>query len=169
VKFSSLYDKRWREDVLWEAGRQGKANRGAPGVEGESREAMASSGQAGAMIRRLRRERRAHTDRFDPVRRVAIPKPQGGTRPVGRATGEDRVVQTAMQLGLEPSCAADCHDGSYGYRPKRDATQASRASREDRYQRAWGGWQWLFTATLRRARRTSSGCGSVSGWAMAVC
>jgi RNA-directed DNA polymerase len=121
------------------------------------------------MIRRLRRERRAHTDRFDPVRRVAIPKPQGGTRPVGRATGEDRVVQTAMQLGLEPSCAADCHDGSYGYRPKRDATQASRASREDRYQRAWGGWQWLFTATLRRARRTSSGCGSVSGWAMAVC
>ena len=138
VKFYSLYDKLWREDVLWEAWRQVKANRGAPGVDGESIEAIASSGQEGEMISRLSRELRAQTYRFDPVRRVDIPKPKGGTRPLGIATVEDRVVQTAMKLVLEPIFEADFHDCSYGYRPKRDAKQASRAIREDLYQRAWG-------------------------------
>ena len=138
VKFYSLYDKLWREDVLWEAWRQVKANRGAPGVDGESIEAIASSGQEGEMISRLSRELRAQTYRFDPVRRVDIPKPKGGTRPLGIATVEDRVVQTAMKLVLEPIFAADFHDCSYGYRPKRDAKQASIAIREDLYQRAWG-------------------------------
>jgi RNA-directed DNA polymerase len=48
------------------------------------------------------------------------------------------VVQTAMQLGIEPVFAADLHDCSYGYRPKRDAQQAALAMREDLYHRAWG-------------------------------
>jgi RNA-directed DNA polymerase len=48
------------------------------------------------------------------------------------------VVQTAMKLVLEPIFEADFHDCSYGYRPKRDAKQASIAIREDLYQRAWG-------------------------------
>jgi group II intron reverse transcriptase/maturase len=138
VKFYSLYDKLWREDVLWEAWRQVKANRGAPGVDGESIEAIAASGQEGEMIGRLSRELRAQTYRFDPVRRVDIPKPKGGTRPLGIATVEDRVVQTAMKLVLEPIFEADFHACSYGYRPKRDAKQASIAIREDLYQRAWG-------------------------------
>lgn len=138
VKFYSLYDKLWREDVLWEAWRQVKANRGAPGVDGESIEAIVSSGQDGEMISRLSRELRAKTYRFDPVRRVDIPKPKGGTRPLGIATVADRVVQTAMKLVLEPIFEADFHDCSYGYRPKRDAKQASIAIREDLYQRAWG-------------------------------
>jgi group II intron reverse transcriptase/maturase len=90
------------------------------------------------MISRLSRELRAQTYRFDPVRRVDMPKPKGGTRPLGIATVEDRVVQTAMKLILEPIFAADFHDCSYGYRPKRDAKQASIAIREDLYQRAWG-------------------------------
>jgi hypothetical protein len=53
VKFYSLYDKLWREDVLWEAWRQVKANHGAPGVDGESIEAKVASGQEGEMIGRL--------------------------------------------------------------------------------------------------------------------
>lgn len=138
AKFYSLYDKLWREDVLWEAWRQVKANRGAPGVDGESIEAMVSRRQEGEMIDRLSRELRAKTYRFDPVRRVDIPKPKGGSRPLGIATVEDRVVQTAMKLVLEPIFEADFHDCSYGYRPKRDAKQASIAIREDLYQRAWG-------------------------------
>lgn len=138
VKFYSLYDKLWREDVLWEAWRQVKANRGAPGLDGESIETIVSSGQEGEMISRLSRELRAQTYRFDPVRRVDIPKPKGGTRPLGIATVADRVVQTAMKLVLEPIFEADFHDCSYGYRPKRSAKQASIAIREDLYNRAWG-------------------------------
>jgi RNA-directed DNA polymerase len=136
-KFSSLYDKLWREDVLWEAWRHVKANRGAPGVDGESIEAMVSSGQEGEMIRRLSRQLRAKTSRFHPVRRVDIPKPKGGSRPLGIATGEDRVGQTAMKLILEPIFEADFHDCSYGSRPQRDAKMASLAIREDLYRGAW--------------------------------
>jgi len=138
VKFYRLYDKLWREDVLWEAWRQVKANRGAPGVDGESIEAIVLSKREGEMISRLNRELRTETYHFDPVRRVDIPKPKGGTRPLGIATVEDRVVQTAMKLVLEPIFEADFHDCSYGYRPKRDAKQASIAIREDLYQQAWG-------------------------------
>jgi RNA-directed DNA polymerase len=131
VKFYSLYDKLWREDVLWEAWRQVKANHGAPGVDGESIEAIVSSGREGEMISRLGQQLRAKTYRFQPVRRVDIPKPKGGTRPLGIATVEDRVVQTAMKLILEPIFEADFHDCSSGYRPKRGAQTASVAIRED--------------------------------------
>ena len=102
VKFYSLYDKLWREDVLWEAWRQVKANKGAPGVDGKSIEAIVSSREEGAMVERVREQLRTKTYRFQPVRRVEIPKPNGGTRPLGIATVEDRVVQTAMKLILEP-------------------------------------------------------------------
>ena len=97
AKFYSLYDKVWREDVLWEAWRQVKANKGAPGVDGESIEAIVTGGREGAMISRLQEALREKTYRFQPVRRVDIPKPKGGTRPPGIATVEDRVVQTAMK------------------------------------------------------------------------
>jgi group II intron reverse transcriptase/maturase len=138
VRFYSLYDKVWREDVLWEAWRQVKANQGAPGVDEQSIEAVVSSGQEGQMIGRVGEQLRTKTYRFKPVRRVDIPKLKGGTRPLGIATVEDRVVQTAMKLILEPIFEADFHDCSYGYRPKRDAKMASLAIREDLYQRAWG-------------------------------
>lgn len=137
VKFYSLYDKLWREDVLWQAWRQVKANRGAPGMDGASIEAIVSGGREGEMISRLGEQLRTKTYRFHPVRRVDIPKPKGGSRPLGIATVEDRVVQTAMKLVLEPIFEADFHDCSYGYRPKRDAKRASIAIREDLYRGAW--------------------------------
>ena len=138
VKFYSLYDKVWRSDVLWEAWKQVKANRGAPGVDGETIEGIVSRGEEGLMLSRLQEQLRAKTYRFQPVRRVDIPKPKGGTRPLGIATVEDRVVQTAMKLVLEPIFEADFHDCSYGYRPRRDAKMASKAIRNDLYRGAWG-------------------------------
>jgi RNA-directed DNA polymerase len=138
IKFYSLYDKVWREDVLWEAWQQVKANKGAPGVDGETIEAIVSRGEEGEMISRLREQLRDKVYRFQLVRRVDIPKPRGGTRPLGIATVEDRVVQTAMKLVLEPIFEADFHDCSYGYRPKRDAKMASLAIHEDLYRYAWG-------------------------------
>jgi retron-type reverse transcriptase len=109
VKFSALYAKVWREDVLWEAWQQVKANKGAPGVDGQSIEAIVGGGQEGQRISRVHEHLRTETYRFQPVRRVDIPKPRGGTRPRGIATVEDRVVQTAMQLVLDPIFEADCH------------------------------------------------------------
>jgi len=136
-RFYSLYDKVWRVDVLWEAWRQVKANKGAPGVDGMAIEWIINTGYEEEMIETLHEALRAQRYQFAPVRVVEIPKPKGGTRPLGIATIRDRVVQTAMKLVLEPIFEADFHDCSYGYRPKRDAKQASMAIRNDLYNRAW--------------------------------
>ena len=101
-------------------------------------ETIINTGQEEEMITKLQQARREHRHQFAPVRVVEIPKPKGGTRPLGIATVEDRVVQTAMRLVVEPICEADFHDCSYGYRPTRDAKPASIAIREDLYHRAWG-------------------------------
>ena len=138
AKFYSLYDKVWRNDVLWEAWSQVKANRGAPGVDRETIEGIVSRGEEEQMLSQLQEQLRGKNYRFDPVRRVDIPKPKGGTRPLGIATVRDRVVQTAMKLVLEPIFEADFHPCSYGYRPQRSAKMASVAIREDLYARAWG-------------------------------
>jgi RNA-directed DNA polymerase len=108
-------------------------------VDGMASDEMVASGRERAMIETLHAALRAKRYQFAPVGVVEIPKPKGGTRPLGIATVEDRSVQTAMKLVLEPSCAADFHDCSYGDRPKRNAQQASVAIREDLDHRAWGG------------------------------
>jgi group II intron reverse transcriptase/maturase len=136
-RFYSLYDKVWRADVLREAWRQVKANKGAPGVDGMAIEWIINTGYEEEMITKLHKALREQRYQFAPVRVVEIPKPKGGTRPLGIATVEDRVVQTAMRLVVEPIFEADFHDCSYGYRPKRDAKQASLAIRADLYNRAW--------------------------------
>ena len=138
ARFYSLYDKVWRTDVRWEAWRQGKANHGAPGMDGKTIEEIVESGQEEALIQKLQAALQAQHYQFAPVRGVEIPKPKGGTRPLGIAPVEARVVQTAMKLVLAPIFEADFHDCSYGYRPKRDARQATRAIREDLYKHAWG-------------------------------
>ena len=137
VRFYSLYDKVYREDVLWEAWQQVKANKGAPGIDGKAIDEVKATGEE-FVINKLQTQLREQTYQFSPVRLVEISKPKGGTRPLGIATVEDRIVQTAMKIVIEPIFEADFHECSYGYRPKRNARQASLAIREDLYQRAWG-------------------------------
>jgi retron-type reverse transcriptase len=133
-----VYDKVWRTDVLGEAGRQGKANHGAPGLERKTIEQIGETGQEEALIQKLQAALPAQRYQFAPLRVVELPKPKGGTRPWGSATGEARGVPTARKLGLEPSFEADFHACSSGYRPKRDAGQATLAIREDLSKQAWG-------------------------------
>ena len=136
-RFYSLYAKRGRAAVLWEAWRQGQANKGAPGVEGMASEWSINPGYAEERSPKLPQALREQRAQFAPVRVVEIPNPKGGTRPLGIAPVEDRGVQTARRLVVAPLFEADVHDCSYGYRPKRDAPQASLAMRADLDHRAW--------------------------------
>jgi RNA-directed DNA polymerase len=120
-RFYLLYDKICREDILRHAYALACANAGAPGVDGESFAAIAASGEA-EWLAGLRRELTTKTYRPAPVRRVLIPKPGGGERPLGIPTIRDRVVQTAAKLVLEPIFEADLEESAYGYRPGRGGT-----------------------------------------------
>src|SRR5262249_17224907 len=122
-RFYLLYDKIYREDVLRHAYALARANAGAPGVDGKAFAAIEASGLE-KWLAGLREELILKTYRPDPVRRVMIPKPGGGGRPVGIPTIRDRVVQTAAKLVLEPIFEADFEDNAYGYRPVRGAVDA---------------------------------------------
>ncbi len=136
AKFYSLYDKVYRTDLLWNAWEQVKANSGAPGIDNQSISSIVSAHQEGQFISQIQEQLQSKSYQFQPVRQVNIPKPQGGMRPLGISTVADRVVQTAMKLVLEPIFEADFHDCSYGYRPQRNAKQASLAIKADLYNRA---------------------------------
>ena len=136
-RVASLDDKGWRAAGRGEAWRQVQANKGAPGVDGMAIAWMSPTGDAEALRHPRHAALRAHPSQCAPVRVVERPQPQGGTRPRGSATGDDRVGQTARQLVLEPLFEADLPDCSYGDRPKREAHHASRALREALDNRAW--------------------------------
>jgi len=128
-RFYLLYDKVYREDILLHAYRVSRAARGAPGVDGVRFEDIDAAGVE-EWLAGLRRALQEQTYRPDPVRRVLIPKPDGGERPLGIPTIRDRVVQTAVKLILEPIFEADFDDSAYGYRPKRSAQDAVRVVHE---------------------------------------
>ena len=122
-RFYLLYDKIYREDILAHAYELVKANKGAPGVDGQSVERIESQGLE-EWLTGIRNDLRSKTYRPQPVRRVMIPKPGGGERPLGIPTIRDRVVQTATKLVIEPIFEADLEPNAYGYRPKRSAKDA---------------------------------------------
>ena len=122
-RFYSLYDKIHREDILAHAYALAKANGGAAGVDGQSFPGIEALGREN-WLAQLRQE--LIQGRYQPqaVRRVTIPKPRGGERPLGIPTIRDRVVQTAAKLVLEPVFEADLEPNAYGYRPRRGAREA---------------------------------------------
>ena len=122
-RFHALMDRIYRRDVLWEAWRRVKRNRGAAGVDAMTLVAVEQRGVE-EFLEDLGARLRAGTYRPAAVRRRYIPKGDGRQRPLGIPTVRDRVAQMAATLILEPIFEADFHPCSYGFRPKRSATQA---------------------------------------------
>jgi group II intron reverse transcriptase/maturase len=124
-RFYSLYDKMYRMEVLVEAYRKAKANRGTSGVDEETFDDVEKKG-VGTYLTELRLEMKERRYVPKPVRRVYIPKANGKQRPLGIPTIRDRVVQTAFLLILEPIFEADFSGSSFGFRPGKSAHDAVR-------------------------------------------
>jgi RNA-directed DNA polymerase len=122
-RFYALYDKIYRNDVLAHAYAQCRANKGAPGIDGQDFadvEAYGVERWLGELALALRQE----SYRPEAIRRVYIPKANGKLRPLGISTLKDRVCMSAALLVLEPIFEADLPPEQYAYRPGRNAQQA---------------------------------------------
>jgi RNA-directed DNA polymerase len=122
-RFHALMDRIWRRDVLQEAWRRVKKNHGAAGVDAMTLAAVEQSGVE-RVLHELGVALQTGTYRPQPVLRRYIPKADGRQRPLGIPAVRDRVAQMAATLVLEPIFEADFRASSYGFRPKRSATQA---------------------------------------------
>jgi len=123
-RFHALYDRAHRSDVLWEAWERVRRNRGAAGVDRVTLAYVQEVYGVRRMLGELQADLRAGWYRPAPARRVDIPKPDGSKRPLGIPTVRDRVAQQAAKLVLEPLFEAGFRPCSYGFRPRRSATQA---------------------------------------------
>lgn len=124
-RFYSLYDKVCWKETLTLAYRQARSNRGAAGVDGVRFSDIDSYGES-RWLEELQEELEKERYRPQPVKRVMIPKPGGGKRPLGIPTIRDRVVQTAVTIFLEPIFEADLEENAFAYRRDRNAHDALR-------------------------------------------
>jgi len=124
-RFYLLYDKIYRMDILSHAYILVRANKGAPGIDGETFDSIEKrEGGVEKYLEKIAGELRRKDYKPQAVRRVYIPKAADGKRPLGIPVIKDRIVQMAVKIVIEPIFEADFQDNSYGFRPKRNAHQA---------------------------------------------
>lgn len=122
-KFYVLYDKMFIPYMLREAWKSVRANGGAPGVDNRTIGELETYG-IDAYLQELGEDLRKQTYRPQAVKRVMIPKANGGERPLGIPTIRDRIAQTVCKMILEPIFEADFEECSYGFRPGRSSKDA---------------------------------------------
>jgi len=127
--FGILYDKICWWEVLWTSWIRVQQNKGAPGVDGRTIEAIKEEGEV-RFIRDIQRELVEHRYRPHPIRRVFIKKANGKLRPLGIPVVKDRVIQGAVKLILEPIFEANFNEESYGFRPRRSCQDALKSVRK---------------------------------------
>ena len=120
---------------VWEAYKRVKANRGAAGVDGQTIAQFEEDLSNNLYTLWNRLASGSYMPRA--VRRVEIPKPDGGTRPLGIPTIADRIAQTVVKQHLEPELEEHFHEDSYGYRPGKSARQALDRARRRCWDYAW--------------------------------
>ena len=127
---------------VWEAFKRVKANQGAAGVDGQS----IASFEADLSNNLYKLWNRMSSGSYfpPPVRRVSIPKADGGTRPLGIPTVADRIAQEVARRHLEPHLEPVFNADSYGYRPGRSAIDAVRQAR----QRCWR-YDWVLDIDVK--------------------
>jgi RNA-directed DNA polymerase len=143
-RFHALYDRIWRGDILQEAWTRVQRNKGAAGVDGVTLAAVREYGVE-RLLGELQRDLREGSYRPSPVRRVEIPKPSGGRRPLGIPIVRDRICQQAARIVLEPIFEADFLEVSYGFRPRRKALDAKEVLRRSFID----GHEFVFEADIR--------------------
>jgi len=124
-RFALLYDKVCRQDILQEAWRRVKSNKGAAGVDEVDIDEVREYGEA-RFLGEIEQELRNGSYRVSLVRRVHIPKTgqPGKTRPLGIPTVKDRTIQMAVKLVIEPLFEADFVPCSFGFRPEKTPRMA---------------------------------------------
>jgi RNA-directed DNA polymerase len=109
---------------VWEAFKKVKANQGAAGVDGQS--IADFEAELSNNLYKLWNRLSSGSYFPPPVRRVDIPKANGGTRPLGIPTVADRVAQEVARRYLEPRLEPVFHTDSYGYRPGRRSMRCAK-------------------------------------------
>ena len=120
---------------VWEAYKRVKANQGGAGVDGQSLEAFGE--KLPNNLYKLWNRLASGSYQAPPVRRVEIPKANGGIRPLGIPTVADRIAQMVVKQTLEPELERHFHPDSYGYRPGKSAHQAIGAARKRCWRYNW--------------------------------
>jgi RNA-directed DNA polymerase len=121
--FWGIYVHVCKIETLRESYKQAKQNKGAPGIDRLSFEMIEAAGEE-EFLKSIQRELKTQTYYPERKRTRIIPKGKGKTRALSIPTIKDRVVEGALKLILEPIFEADFQAGSYGYRPKKRASEA---------------------------------------------
>jgi RNA-directed DNA polymerase len=124
----NLLERVLSRDNVQKAWKRVKANKGVPGIDNMSIDDFPEF--ARAQWDNIRDSLMAGTYQPSPVKRVEIPKPTGGKRPLGIPTVLDRLIQQAMYQVMMPIFDPDFSEFSYGFRPGRSAHDAVRKARE---------------------------------------